>query len=235
MGPLRLRTDEVHVWQAVLDSEDISPQDLEDLLSEDEISRANRFHFQKDRKQFVVSRGILRTLLGNYLSCLPKELILRYTPYGKPFIENKEGLRFNLAHSQGVAVFGFSIEREIGIDVEQIRQISDMEVLAARFFCKEETAKLMRLLPSERCSAFFRCWTRKEAYIKGLGNGLRIDLDQFEVSFSPGEPTALLRSLPGFADASQWNLREIPVEPGYVGAVVAEGPEWNLTCFNWTR
>lgn len=214
---------------------EISPWDLEDLLSDDEISRANRFHFEKDRKQFVVSRGILRTLLGNYLDCQPNKLSLLYSPYGKPFIENNEGLRFNLAHSQDVAVFGFSIKREIGVDVEQIRQISDMEVLAARFFCQEETAKLMRLLPSERYSAFFRCWTRKEAYIKGLGKGLGIDLDQFEVSLSPGEPAALLRSLPGFADVSLWHLQEIPVEPGYVGAVAVEGPEWNLTCFNWTR
>lgn len=232
---MRLRTDEVHVWQAVLDSKDIAQRDLKDLLSEDEISRANRFHFEKDRNQFVVSRGILRTLLGNYLGRLPNELSFLYSPYGKPFIENKEGLRFNLAHSQEVAVFGFSMEREIGIDVEQIRQISDMEVLAARFFCQEETSKLMSLLPSERCSAFFRCWTRKESYIKGLGKGLGIDLDQFEVSFGPGEPAALLRSLQGFADASLWRIREIPVEPGYVGAVAAEGPEWNLTCFNWTR
>jgi 4'-phosphopantetheinyl transferase len=173
--------------------------------------------------------------LGNYLDCQPNELSLLYSPYGKPSIENNEGLRFNLAHSQDVAVFGFSIEREIGIDVEQIRQISDMEVLAARFFCLEETAKLMRLLPSERCSAFFRCWTRKEAYIKAIGKGLGIDLDQFEVSLSPGEPAALLKSLPGFADASLWHLREIPVEPGYVGAVAVEGPEWNLTCFDWTH
>ena len=218
-----------------MSSKDIALRNLEDLLSEDEICRSNRFHFEKDRKQFVASRGILRTLLGNYLSCPPKELLFRYNPYGKPFIENKEGLCFNLAHSQDVAVFGFSIEREIGIDVEQIRQISDMEVLAARFFCKEETAKLMRLLPSDRCSAFFRCWTRKEAYIKALGKGLGIDLDQFEVSFSPGEPVALLRSLPGFEEASHWHLREIPLEPDYVGAVAAEGPEWNLTCFDYTR
>ena len=214
---------------------EISPWDLEDLLSDDEISRANRFHFEKDRKQFVVSRGILRTLLGNYLDCQPNKLSLLYSPYGKPFIENNEGLRFNLAHSQDVAVFGFSIKREIGIDVEQIRQISDMEVLAARFFCQEETAKLMRLLPSERYSAFFRCWTRKEAYIKAIGKGLGIDLDQFEVSFCPGEPAALLKSLPGFADAWLWHLQEIPVESGYVGAVAAEGLEWNLTCFDWTR
>ncbi len=138
---MRLRSDEVHVWQAVLDSKDIAQRDLENFLSEDEISRANRFHFEKDRKQFVVSRGILRTLLGNYLGSQPNELSLLYSPYGKPLVENKEGLRFNLAHSQNVAVFGFSIDREIGVDVEQIRQISDMEVLAARFFSHEEPHK----------------------------------------------------------------------------------------------
>jgi 4'-phosphopantetheinyl transferase len=229
-----LEDDEVHVWEAGLDSAETCLQDLEALLSGDELERARRFHFATDRDRFVSCRGILRILLGKYLLCHPSRLNFRYTPHGKPFLETEERLQFNLSHSQGMSVMAFSLKREIGVDVEYIRQDLEIETLASRFFSKNEATKLLNLPIPLRYQAFFRCWTRKEAYIKARGEGMSIALDQFEVSLLPDETPALL-SVAGNADeVSRWSLREIVSGPDCLAALAVQGHSWNLRCFEWS-
>jgi 4'-phosphopantetheinyl transferase len=228
-----LRDDEVHVWEAALDSQ-TSLQDLEALLSEDELARAGRFHFARDRNRFVTCRGILRLLLGKHLACHPSQLNFRYTPHSKPFLETEEGLQFNLSHSQGTAVIALSLRREIGIDVEYIRQDLEVEPLASRFFSRGEVDKLLKLPTPLRHEAFFRCWTRKEAYIKACGAGMSIALDQFEVSLLPDEPPALLNVAGRADEVSRWSLKEIASGPDRLAALAVEGHSWSLKRFQWT-
>jgi 4'-phosphopantetheinyl transferase len=132
-----------------------------------------------------------------------------------------------------VALYAVTRAREVGIDVELIRSDLKIEQIAERFFSHHEIATL-RALPTElRQSAFFRCWTRKEAYIKATGKGLSLPLDQFEVSLTPGEPAALLSTQPDPNEAQRWSLRELTPAPGYAAALAVEGHGWCLACWDW--
>jgi 4'-phosphopantetheinyl transferase len=204
-------------------------------LSPDERQRAERFHFEKDRGEFIAGRALLRTLLGRYLQREPSQLRFHYGASGKPRLAGEESaLRFNLSHSHGLALYAFSRRREIGIDVEQIRSNADAEKIAGRFFSAQEVAVLRSLPEREKEKAFFDCWTRKEAYVKAKGDGLTAPLDGFSVSLSPGDPAALLDVRDDAAEVSRWSLRELDPGPGYAGAIVAEGNDWRLKCWEWS-
>lgn len=205
------------------------------LLSADERERAERFHFRRDRDHFIAARGLLRLLLSRYLGLPPQQLSFSYSPYGKPSLaaeRDRARLRFNVSHSQGIALYAFTLEREIGVDVEYIRQDVVGESVAEHFFSAQEVASL-RSLPAEvQPQAFFNCWTRKEAFIKARGEGLSFPLDQFDVSLVPGEPAALISTRNDLLEASRWSLQTLPVEEGYVAALAVEGYNWRLEC--WT-
>ena len=129
----------------------------------DERQRAGRFHFEKDRGEFIVGRALLRTLLGRYGHREPSQLEFHYGASGKPRLAGEDpSLRFNLSHSHGLALYAFSRGRELGIDVEQIRSNADAKKIAERFFSSQEVATLRALPAHEREKAFFDCWTRKE-------------------------------------------------------------------------
>ncbi len=226
-----LGSDEVHVWQAALDRH--SADDLMQVLAADEISRANRFHFAKDRDHFVVARGLLRKLIGGYLGVSAVELTFAYLEKGKPFLSGsqKSLLNFNLAHSQARAIFAFSLGREVGVDLEFIREDFEGDKIAERFFSKPEIAALATVPLELKCQAFFDCWTRKEAYIKARGDGLSMPLDEFDVAFAPGEAAALLRNHREPAEVTRWRMQSIPAAEGYVAALVAEGQDWRLKSF----
>lgn len=231
-GALILDSDEVHVWRVDLALGASDVETLRQVLSDDERARAARYHFLKDRERFTVARGILRALLGRYLNQEPRRLEFSYGPHGRPALagENRtHDLCFNISHSDGLALYAFTRERQIGIDVERIRPEVANEQIAERFFAPQEVESL-RALPSDRQpEAFFRCWTRKEAFIKARGEGLSLPLDQFAVSLTPGEPAAII-SINGDAEtASLWSLRELRPGAGYVGALAVKGHGWRLT------
>jgi 4'-phosphopantetheinyl transferase len=234
---LDLPEGEVHVWSARLDPASETIERLRRLLDPQEAARASRFRFEKDRTAFTVARGILRWLLAGYLGEDAAALGFVYGPQGKPSLENESvnGLHFNVTHSALLALFAFVRTREIGIDVERVREQPDLEDIARRFFSKDEVVALRRLPRRLRDRAFFRCWTRKEAYIKARGGGLSIPLDEFSVSFSPGEPAALRSSSLGAAEIDRWSLRDIPVGPAYAAALVVEGRGWSLRRRSWPR
>ena len=223
---LSLETNEVHVWRLELE------RPLErfiELLEPDELSRANRFHFEKDRKHFGVARGFLRVLLGRYLKRDPKQLKFTYGPYGKPALPDEE-LRFNMSHSHGIALYALTRGRDVGVDDEYVRADFTSDDIARRFFSPSEVDSLCGLPAGDRVESFFRCWTRKEAYIKATGRGLSQPLDGFDVTLAPGESAALLRTADGSHE--RWSMANIEVGPGYAGALVVEGPVTTIRYWN---
>jgi 4'-phosphopantetheinyl transferase len=216
---LTLQNDEVHIWLAVLD---VDPQErtrLRSYLNEEEVSRAERFVFPHDRDHFIVARGRLRELVGRYLHCPPNVVQFKTGRYGKlSLVDDGDPLRFNLSHSHGLALYGFCLGREIGIDTEKIRPEFAGEEIAERYFSATEQRELAELPKELRDTAFFLCWTRKEAYIKAHGDGLQMPLDSFDVSLKPGEP-ATLRSM----DSGRWSMRSFVPAPEFLTTVIAEG------------
>jgi 4'-phosphopantetheinyl transferase len=228
---LKLAPSEVHLWQSKLDE---SLADcLKHLLSADEISRADRFHFAKDRNHFVAARGLLRTLLSTYSGINPEELEFSYAEKGKPSLNETQqgGINFNLAHSHGRAIYAFSHGREVGVDLEYIREELAGEEIAERFFSHREIEMLNGVPAELKKEAFFNCWTRKEAYIKARGEGLSMPLDEFDVSLVPGAPAALLLNHKEPEEVTRWTMRSITVPSGYVGALVVEGTSWRMKNF----
>jgi len=227
-----LADNEVHLWRAFLDSEHTSLQLLEATLADDERVRAARFVFPRDRDRFITRRGILRAILGRYMGRPAAAVELVYESQGKPRLRSSDSdqpIRFNVSHSQGLALYAFSRSREIGIDVEAIRSDVPCEEVAERFFSSTELAEFRSLPPEHRDEGFFLCWTRKEAYGKALGAGLTIPFDAFDVSLTPGMPETLLS-----ADCGRWALRSFQPCRAYAGAVVAEGKDWGLCLWDWS-
>jgi 4'-phosphopantetheinyl transferase len=235
-GTLALGGDEVHVWRASLDQPKSQSESFLHTLAADERARAGRFYFERDREHFIVARGVLRAILGRYLNRVPECLAFCYGAHGKPAFAEDTGadaIRFNVSHSHGVALYAVTRGREVGIDLERIRfDLAVMEI-AERFLSRREVATL-RTLPTEaQRQAFFRCWTRKEAYIKARGGGLSLALDQFDVSLAPGEPAAVLGTQRDPSEACRWSLQEITVAPDYVAALAVAGHGWRLACWQW--
>lgn len=237
-GPARpaATEDEVHVWRVRQDCGEASLRQLSSLLSEDELERAGRFYYRKDHDHFVAARGALREILGRYTGVAPRRLRFAYEQYGKPALDPETGgglLRFNLSHSHGLALCAVTLVRAVGIDIEFVREEFAGEEIAERFFSPREVAALRALAPGERATAFFDCWTRKEAYIKARGEGLSHPLHSFAVSFAPGEPAALLCTDDDPPEAARWSL--VGLSPGgpYRAALAVEGAAPALRCWQW--
>ena len=235
---LPLGRDEVHVWRASLDPPASKAQTLQSTLATDELERAERYHFQRDRRRFIVARGVLRAILGRYTGMEPLQLRFCYGFRGKPMLAREHGtssLRFNVSHSCDLALYAVTRDRKVGIDLERIQPDLTGEELAERFFSPREVAILRALPRDEQPQAFLSCWTRKEAYIKARGDGLALPLDRFDVSFGPGEPAALLGVKGDPQEAARWSLQELEPGPGYVAALAVEGHDWQLRCWQWTH
>lgn len=176
-------------------------------------------------------------ILAAYLAADAGELSFSYSKKEKPSLEAAHagsGVTFNISHSGGIALLAFARRREIGVDVEQIRSDFDLEAIARRFFSAHEQQELFALRPEERANGFFRCWTRKEAYIKATGDGLSLPLTQFDVSIdaSKEKENALLATRPDRTEAERWQLREVPAGPGFVAALCVRGRDWRLKHWN---
>jgi 4'-phosphopantetheinyl transferase len=195
------------------------------LLSDAERTRARRFAFARDTRRFVVGRARLRQLLAARSGGRPESVELVYGAHGKPALADTgsgRDLRFNLSHCDDVAVYAFSSGRDVGIDVEAVRPLQDADVLAARWFSRGENDAYQALAPHDRPLGFFNCWTRKEAFVKALGEGLSHPLDSFEVSLAPGAPAELLRIDPDPLDGRGWRMESFSPAPGFVAAVAVE-------------
>jgi 4'-phosphopantetheinyl transferase len=213
----------VHVWCAALDrAADWTA--FRSTLSADERDRADRFYFERDRRRYTCARAILRRLLARYLDVDPRAIAFQYGPHGKPALSGPfaGALTFNVSHSGEVAMLAIARGIELGVDVEQVRDMPDAEEIATRFFSPREVARLLSLPESARNAAFFSCWTRKEAYLKALGSGLARPLDEFDVTFAPGEPPRL--TVPDDNDeGKRWTIHELTPADGYAAALVTDG------------
>jgi 4'-phosphopantetheinyl transferase len=204
---------EVHVWRATLDRPPKEVETYRSMLSPDELLRAERLIFPEHRRRFIVARGSLRSILARYLAIAPAAIRFEYGPHGKPRLDTSHvlahPLHFNLTHSNDLALFSVTGLGAIGIDIEQIRPDFSSAQIAKRYFSAGEIEALGMLAPQEYAEAFFRCWTRKEAFIKATGLGLSLPLDQFDVTLNPGETASLLRTAWDPGEAAHWSLRTL--------------------------
>ena len=231
-----LARDEIHAWCAVLDELASDLPAFAETLSAGERQRAERFQFDRDRKRFIVRHGLLRMILGRYLNLEPARLSFTCESRGKPALAGTldgRTLHFNLSHSDGLALFAVARRFALGVDVERIRPIPEIDQIAGKFFSARESAMLNALPAEQKLEAFFNCWTRKEAYLKATGEGIADALAQIEVSLVPG-PTAQLLNIAGEArEASSWSLHPLAPAPGFTGAVAVKARDSKLACWRW--
>jgi 4'-phosphopantetheinyl transferase len=209
----------VHLWQTKLEDWASEIAACYELLSRDEQERALRLREGRTRNDFVVTRGTLRVLLAHYLGTAPLEVQLCYGIHGKPLLEGNSNLCFNVSHTHGLAMMAFARDRAIGVDVENVSRKTELKPLAERFFSDAEWQALRHLSGEELLAGFFRCWTRKEAYIKAKGDGLALPLSQFDVSIAAGDRDALLATRPDPREASRWTISDVAVCAEYAAAV----------------
>jgi 4'-phosphopantetheinyl transferase len=214
----------VEVVSVRLNSERSAAGELAQCLSNDERFRARRFVSERDRCRFIVGRARLRQLLASRLGIQPDAVEFVYGRHGKPALSRRfagSELHFNVAHSEDVAVYAFSREGEIGVDVEAVRGMEDADKIAERFFSRNEYVEYRALYPRERALGFFNCWTRKEAFVKAIGDGLHYPLRSFDVSLTPGVRAKILRTEDTPGDDCGWRLGSFSPAPGFIGAVAA--------------
>src|SRR5262245_25033079 len=229
--------DRVDIWWASVRPRATSPPNFWSVLSEDERNRAHRLRFERDKQEFVGARGYLRCILAHYLGTQAGDVEFSYGAAGKPELSDRfasSGLRFNLSHSDGLALYAVAQDREVGVDLERIHELADAEQIAQHFFSTQENTMLRNLAAHQKSRGFFNCWTRKEALVKGLGDGLSRRLGSFTVSLAPGEPARLLSCESEARAADNWVLRDLTGMPAYAAAVAVQGTNWTLRCREWT-
>ena len=226
--------DEVHVWNASLAVPDDTFRNAWAILSPDEVARAERLLIEKDRKRFVVARGILRKILSVILEVPPSTVRFETTSYGKPVLAaeySRADIQFNLSHSHDLALYAVTQSRRVGIDLEYIREIDAVNV-AEHFFSQREYESLRLLPANQQRAAFFDCWTRKEAYIKARGEGLTRPLQSFEVSILPEKPQ-LLWCEGDPTEPDRWFFANVSPSAEYAATLAVEGRGWALSTWHW--
>lgn len=217
----QLSNNKIHIWSASLKQPAEDTRFFLQILSSDEQARAKRFYFERDEKRYIAGRGMLRILLGNYIGVEPAQIKFIYNFYGKPALApifNTKNLQFNLSHSKDQAVYAFNWDEPIGVDIEYIQPMKDMDDLASQFFTSGECALIHSLAAYQKQETFFKIWTCKEAYLKANGSGLTVPINQVEVSFLK-DGAALLTSIGGNKEqAAQWHMSIFTPIKGYQAA-----------------
>ena len=215
-----LAVSQVELWWFSLSVDDHNNlASLIALLSPTEIARADRFRFDHHRRRYQIAHGVLRILLANHLHCSPAAIAFTYSERGKPAIADHcqpQGLQFNLSHSEDLGIVGISRDRLIGVDVEYVREMDNLDSLVKRFFCAEEYQYFQQAPPQQQQQIFFQLWTAKEAYLKATGAGLAGGLDQVQLSLSPLK----FQSLPGnIENLKDWDLFSCELLSNYQAAI----------------
>jgi 4'-phosphopantetheinyl transferase len=225
---LSIHQTEVHVWSASLTFSAEKVAAFEQTLSDDERLRASRFRFERDRSRFIAGRGILREILSRYLHLAPNQVQFAYGQYGKPTLAllHHTGLEFNLSHSGDRALYAIADRKQIGIDLEQIRSLPDLDQLVKQCLSLKEQQALFRLDPTQQQTAFFQYWTGKEAYLKAIGHGLMIPLTQIEIPLHTQQPAKVLSKFT--SPMRDWYLQTILLDEEYRAAIVLEGEDWQI-------
>lgn len=232
----KLGESSVHVWEVSLVVSETSFVEDRQLLSPDELARASRFHFEKDARKFTTARGRVRSILSQYTGLSPRELSFENSPQGKPSLSHPaKDIRFSVSHSGDKALIAVSLGFEVGVDIEHIRPDVETDKLAARFFSAAECSAI-RALPAQcQVSAFFRCWTSKEAFLKAQGVGLSRELGSFDVEVDPSRRAQLLATRPDSTEVSRWNLYDLGIDDDYAAALAAGRRLEEITIFRSPR
>ncbi len=223
---------EVHLWHCRFDANKRNIETFKRILSDDEKEKAAKFKFDIHREQAVISRGVLRTLLGKYIKKHPHDLRFGYTEFGKPFLKENSSLGFNVSHSGNRAIFGFVHHAEIGVDIEKRKDDFEVMEIAQHFFSSDEILALENLPQIQRISAFYRCWTRKESFIKAKGSGLSFPLASFSVSLDM-DNAELLRTDWDAVEKGEWRMFSFQPEEGYLGAISIRGGISEVSQMDW--
>jgi 4'-phosphopantetheinyl transferase len=234
---LQMPEERIHLWKIpnITSTDNIRERLIS--LSPDEISRAERFHFDHDRARYIKSRAALRSILGLYLQVEPKEVRFIYGNKGKPYLAdpfNQTGLKFNLSHSHEIGLIGVMSGSCIGVDVEFIRHENSIESIARRFLTDSESYQILTCPQHQQSEAFFRCWTLKEAFIKASGDGFTIPTDSFEVAFMPGFKSRMISIQGDQKKALEYSLFQIIPDPGYIGGIAIHNTVEHLEQWNWS-
>jgi 4'-phosphopantetheinyl transferase len=218
-------SNEVHVWRVFLDLTSVQIDYLQKILSADELTRVSRFHFEKDQKRFIAARGILRKILGHYLDKNPHDIRFEYTRHGKPMLASESGfdtIGFNLSHSDEFVLYAVTLDQNIGIDIERIRDDVDMDQISQRFFSQGEISSLKQIQKNKCSEVFFQYWTRKEAFLKAMGEGISFPMAQCDVSLinEMGLSPVILSG--NNEDNSCWYVQDLFPYRGYAAALAVE-------------
>lgn len=181
-GVVELTEKKIHIFLLHLEEHD--EKQLYDFLSDDEKERADRLKVELKKKQFIISRSVLRKIISNSINKPYDEIVFYYTEENKPFIKDKlnnKTIEFNVSHSEQCVLIAVTLDNKVGVDVEKINAKIDFESLSARFFSNKENEFLRSLQESKKLDAFYSIWTRKEAFIKATGKGIAYGLDNFSV------------------------------------------------------
>lgn len=231
-GNIAPDSQHIDVWRSRLDVPDSQADKYAGILSHDEKARADRYAIASKRRQFIVGRGLLRRTLGLMLDTNPRSFVFRYGTAGKPELENQSNVQFNVSHSGNTILMAITLDQAVGIDLEQIRPRPHLEAMTQRFFAPEESDQIMSLEEHDREKAFYHCWCRKEAILKGAGLGIWIGLDKFAVNTSPDDPPKLLRTDWGKKAPTDWHLTRIDVADDYAAALAHTGPPLTIRCWD---
>jgi len=237
--PPPLGEGDVHVWRislASLGQGDDRYDALWTLLSPEEQSRAKRFHFERDRRAFVISHGMTRRILARYQQVPAAQLAFVSGEFGKPALEgvtDASALAFNLSHSGGIALLAVARGREVGVDVEQWNAEIEHLQLADHFFSESEREALRALAgsPPDVVAGFFAAWSRKEAYLKASGHGISRGLHHFDVTLTPGEDATIIADRMDPASSSRWMMRALVAGADYSAAIVVAEPVRSILLF----
>jgi 4'-phosphopantetheinyl transferase len=226
---------EIHIRIVALDRPEPVLIHFERILSPDELLRANRLLNREARNRFVAGRTILRQTLAYYLNLPPAQIHLSINEHGKPRLAGDQagsGLCFNLSHSDNLAILVLAHKCEVGVDMERIREDLEFHAMAKRFFSPREQNELFGLPLEQQLASFYRCWTRKEAFLKGCGSGFSQPSNCCDVSLLIIHPPSLLEHRTNFADPERWSLADITVPPGFCAALAMKGQIHKLAFHN---
>jgi len=229
---LAISNFEVHFWTIFLDRWVENLSSLSDHLDIEELSRAARFRRERDRQRFMIRRILLKKLLGLYLGTNPQMIRFNYGCHGKPYLSGGTPLQFNMSHSQGLAVFVVSRRRQLGVDLESLEVIPEIDALLSRWLPPREARSLQKLPNQPKHLAFYRLWTQKEAYLKALGIGL--GGPQNIINFFPKDLESARQNSPGeLSRVGIWSFQVLTPAPNFVATVAVEGDDYRLHCLQW--
>ena len=217
----------VHIWKIEYAAFSGEEEKIQRVLNNNEIARANKFHYPIDRKRYSVTRALLKIILGNVINKDPLDIDFTYNAHGKPLLKNHTTVYFNVSHSAELGLIAVSDLPCLGVDIEKHRTRIDCVKLAKRFFSENEQISFLKLADSQKTEGFFYGWTRKEALIKALGLGLAMPLKNFDVKLEPGSNAELLNIRYKSEHSADWTIKNIVLDNDYAAAYAVKARDFN--------